>query len=576
MGVTVARRGRGGTKWLALGLAAVLSTAGLAAAAAPAAAATNTLDLKVLLIGSGTADPTTGAWEAALTDEGVPFTEVTADTSGGLGGYTVTLPTLSSGTTGNYNGVVIADDPADFAAGQLTALYTYESTFGVRQVDGYAFPTPTTGQTLVTSGALDGTTGTLTAAGLTAFPELNGPIPFDTGTFGAWSTPIAGAPFTPIVDNAAGQALAGIYQHPTTGGDPQAGVSELALNFDYNANQLQWLLLAPGLINWVTQNTHLGLYRSYFGQDIDDNFIADNEWSQQFQCTPAATNPPDFTCPTADQGVAAGSGPGIPADVQMTAADVAYVVNWEQQTGITLNMAFNAIGACTAPTADVESSANCTGSVTDSGTTFTDPGQVVDPSYPNDQGLVNALLADKADFNWIIHTWSHLFLGCQAWQGQALTSVQPGTATGTLASGSSYSYEITAATAYGESEPSTPQPVTAGASGSVDLTWPEATNGTGTDGTPGPTLAQLEASFGGGTGAGVTTSTGRTRAPPPTGSSATSRGPQRHRREDLLLHRHRHGRRGGAGLGHLFPSATNPGIDCSSAAGSWLPATTTT
>ena len=54
------------------------------------------------------------------------------------------------------------------------------------------------------------------------------------------------------------------------GHGPQAGVSELALNFDYNTSQTQWLLLAPGLIN----NTHLGLYRNYFGQDIDDVFIA--------------------------------------------------------------------------------------------------------------------------------------------------------------------------------------------------------------------------------------------------------------------------------------------------------------
>ena len=160
---------------------------GLAATAGPAAAATPpTLDLKVLLIGSGASDPTTGAWEAALADEGVPYTEVTA--AGAAPDETVTLPALSSGTTGNFNGVVIADDPADFASGQLTALDAYESTFGVRQVDGYAFPTPTLGQTLVASGALDGTTGTLTAAGLTAFPELKGPVPFDAGTFGYWST----------------------------------------------------------------------------------------------------------------------------------------------------------------------------------------------------------------------------------------------------------------------------------------------------------------------------------------------------------------------------------------------------
>ena len=62
----------------------------------------------------------------------------------------MTLPTLSSGNTGNFNGVVIADSPADFAAGQLTALDTYESTFGVRQVDGYT--APTLGETVVSAG----------------------------------------------------------------------------------------------------------------------------------------------------------------------------------------------------------------------------------------------------------------------------------------------------------------------------------------------------------------------------------------------------------------------------------------
>ncbi len=138
----------------------------------------------------------------------------------------------------------------------------------------------------------------------------------------------------------------------------------------------------------------------------------------------------------------------------MSAADVAYVAAWEQTTGIKLNLAFNAVGACTS-TSGIPSNANCTGSVTDSGGTFTDPGYVANSGYPEDQAFVNALLADKADFNWITHTWSHLFLGCTVWQPQALTSVTASTSGGSLAAGS-YSYEITAATAYGESEPSTP------------------------------------------------------------------------------------------------------------------------
>ena len=144
-------------------------------------------------------------------------------------------------------------------------------------------------------------------------PGLKGPLPFDNGSFGYGATVTPGAPYTSIIQDAAGNTMAGIYQHPST--DAQAGVSELSLHFNYNASQLHWLLLAPGLINWVTQNTHLGLHRNYFGQDIDDVFIADNEWSTQYQCTPAATEPVDFNCPA---GVA--GNPAIIPDTLMTAA----------------------------------------------------------------------------------------------------------------------------------------------------------------------------------------------------------------------------------------------------------------
>jgi hypothetical protein len=582
MGHSVAGSRRWMTRWLGAALAALLSTAGLvAAAAAPASAATpNTLDLKVLLIADGNAAPETAAWEAALTSEGVPYTAV--PTSGTAPNETVTLPTLSSGNIGAFNAVVITGSPTDFAANQLNTLDSYESTFGVRQLDGYIYPDPNLGVTDVTGGALDGTTGALTAAGTADFPALAGAVPFDSGSYGYGGTATGGTAYTPLITEsfpatattAAGTYdVAGIYQHPGT--DPQAGVQELSLNFDYNANQLQWLVLSPGLINWVTQDTHLGLYRNYFGQDIDDNFIADNQWSNQYQCTPAATDPPDYTCPTNEQGQPQGTN-GAPPDVQMSAADVAYVAAWEKSTGITLNMAFNAIGACTEPaTTAGTDSAVCTGGYTDpSGTTYTDPGLVTDSGYPDDTGLVNALLADQADFNWIIHTWSHLFLGCQVWSPQALTSATAGTG-GSLAAGT-YSYEITAATAYGESEPSTPAPsVTVGAGGSVTLTWPDATNGTGTSGTPGPTLPQLESEFGGGTGfwgyniyrasgtsgnyqlvgqVAENASSGGTYTFTDTGATTPGEAP---------------------GSGPDFPSATNPGIDCSSAPASWLPASST-
>src|SRR5664280_1110469 len=544
------------------------------AARSAAAAAPVQLNLNVLLIGTGSSDPTTAAWQSALSSEGVAYTVATAAGTT-YGTETVALPALTTGSVGNFNGVVFADSPAAFAAGQLSALDTYESTYRVRQIDGYTYPIPAQGITAVTGAGttLDNTTATLTAAGLAGLPGLKGTVPFDTGTYGVPASVVAGtigAAFTPWLENAAGQVLAGVYQHPgiSTAPDPQAGVSELSLTFDYNATMLQWLLLAPGLINWVTQDTHLGLYRNYFGQDIDDNFIADNSWSSQYQCTPGATEPPDYTCPA---GVANNTN-DTPPDVQMTAADVAYVVAWEAQTGIKLNMAFNAVGACTAPSTAAESSANCAGSVTDPGLTVTDPGQVVDTTAPNDQALINALLAAQGSFNWVNHTWSHQFLGCVVWQPQAVNSVAANATGGTFTAGG-YSYEVTAATAYGESEPSLPQPVTVAGGGSVTLSWPDATNGTGTDGTKGPTLAQEEANHTGGSGfwgynvyrenPGTTTyglvgqvaenplGTTATYSFTDTGATAPAAAP---------------------GSSDTFPTATNPGIDCSSAAGSWDPA----
>ena len=83
---------------------------------AAAAATPQTLNLKVLLIGEGSADPTTAAWASALSNEGVPSTR--SPPRARPGSETVSLPALSSGSTGNYNGVVIADSPTDYAAGR--------------------------------------------------------------------------------------------------------------------------------------------------------------------------------------------------------------------------------------------------------------------------------------------------------------------------------------------------------------------------------------------------------------------------------------------------------------------------
>ena len=210
------------------------------------AATGQTVDLRVLLIGGAggaAADPPTAAWAAGLTSQGVAFKEV--DATGGIPAETVALPALTSSTThGLFNAVVFAGKPADFAAGQLSALYAYESAFGIRQVDGNFVPGYPSGTTVglnavtdaQTGAGISGTTASLTAAGLTTFAALNGPVPIDVGVFGSPGTPgslPAGATETPLLDDAAGNALIGVYQHPPTG-DAQANVQEMTIGFNYN------------------------------------------------------------------------------------------------------------------------------------------------------------------------------------------------------------------------------------------------------------------------------------------------------------------------------------------------------
>ena len=364
------RQGKPG--WLAALAAATLLAAAGAAVPGTAAVASSPpqLDLKVLLLGGpggAAADPTTAAWASALSTEGVPYTEV--DANGAAGSETVSLPALSSGAQGSFNAVVVADSPTDFAAGQLTALDAYESTFGVRQIDGYSYPNPALGLTDTGSGALDGTTGRLTAAGLSALPELKGAVPFGTGSYGYPAAAVAGAPVTPWLENASGGILAAVYQHPST--DPQAGVAELALGFDYNAAQTQWLLLAPGLINWVTDGMHLGLYRNYVEMDIDDTFTPDDAWDTA-----------DHTIDYSDADA-----------LRMQAADVDYAATWSKANDFRMDQLFNGGGS-------VEYQEDNSG---------TDP---VLAEFQKTDPATGKPYAD--DFGWLSHTYDtpYLDVGC--------------------------------------------------------------------------------------------------------------------------------------------------------------------
>jgi len=428
------RRGiRRFTSLLATSLLMGTAAAPLVSHSAQALGVGQTVDLRVLLIGnpavSGVADPTTAAWAAGLTSQGVAYKEV--DGVGSLGSETITLPALtSSATHGLFNGVVVAGKPGDFVAHALDSLSAYESTFGVRQLDGNFVP-PAGGVlglnpvTDSSSGSLiGGTTPTLNTAGLAAFPALAGQIPFDTGTFGAPGAVQAslptGATETPLLSDSAGNVLIGVYQHPPTG-DTQANVQELTLGFNYNLNMTQWLLLGPGLIDWVTGGAHVGLYRNYSTLHVDDVFTPDDTW--------------DTTTHANDYDPAAA--------LRMRPVDVDNEAVWSKANNYRLDNLFNGGNSTTnnveTPTADA----------------LLAEFQKTDPATGKPY---------TQDFGWLNHTWDHAYLdvGCattnyveaEVQQNSIWAAAAPGATKGTGGLGLTSSTDPTI-TPFGTENPST-------------------------------------------------------------------------------------------------------------------------
>ncbi|GAA4991517.1 hypothetical protein [Kineococcus glutinatus] len=131
------------------------------------------------------------------------------------------------------------------------------------------------------------------------------------------------------------------------------GLEDLLVLVDHDRWMPHGLLLARGFLGWVTRGHHLGADRHRFSCHVDDVFIAN---------------------------AAAREGEWVPGEavetVRMSPADVAAVVAFQHRRGFTFDLVYNARGA------DAER----------------------DP-------LTASLLADRREFRWVNHTWSHRDLG---------------------------------------------------------------------------------------------------------------------------------------------------------------------
>jgi hypothetical protein len=364
----------------------VTATGAFSASTAGAASPGQRIDLKVLVLSDG-GNPTEAAIVTELASEGVPYTLVDLNSP--------TRPTITaaylSGTSPTgpeayFQSIVLPNDnPVQLTAAERAALTAYETTFGIREVNSFLWPSAAVGLNTVTgSGPTGGYGGTLDGvqAKVTPAAKLYGPFQYLVGTvpfedisptvgesFGYIAVPLANTATTtfttlldaPIPNSTRRGSLIGVYKNGTR--------EQLISTIGVNQFQSQFQAIAHGIITWMTKGVHLGYNRNYFTVQVDDAFLPDSRWSVTGNCTPGDDCPPGSNVTT--------------PDIRMTAADVNAAAYWSLQTGFRLDMAYNGGGS--------EEFAAANG------------GQ--DP-------LKTAFLANKTRFGWINHTYLHEWLGC--------------------------------------------------------------------------------------------------------------------------------------------------------------------
>ena len=334
-----------------------------------------TIDMKVLVVSDGQTEADFPAITQILNYLGTPYTVL--DYSKETTGITPTL--LSDGQChGYYQGVIFASGGYIYTVPGMSTLTSYEQTFKIRQVNWFTYPGSDFGYNTATSTIPSTSTysGSYTAAANGVFPYLNSATPLAIASAAVYlATPItapSGTTITPLITDASGNALSLIYNL----GD---GRQYLTQTFDSNQYLTHDLLLAYGLVNWVTQGVFLGQYHVYAAAQVDDFFINDSEWIPGTPCTDPITK--DRTPPDASF---------LPV-FRLTSTDMTSLVTWQNKVEtdpllktFKLTLAFNGVGT----------------------TGNTDWTGLTKSGAANDT-LVTALPQYQQYFHWITHTYDH-------------------------------------------------------------------------------------------------------------------------------------------------------------------------
>lgn len=300
---------------------------------------TPTIDMKLLVVSNGKTEADFAAIKQILDYVGTPYDvfDMTVTTGG------ITPAMLSDGNChGYYQGVIFAFGGYIYTLPGMATLTAYEQTFGIRQLNWYMYPNNDFGFNYPYSGTIPDTgtdSASYTTAGASAFFYANTSTPITiSNAFIYLGTPLsgtalpAGASVTPFLTDSSGYVLSLLYTHSD-------GRQYLTQTFDSNPYLKHDLLLAYGLINWVTKGIFLGEYHVFATAQVDDFFINDSEWIPGTPCTNPITH--DRTAPDATS---------LPF-FRIKYADMASLVAWQNKiesdallSNFKLTLAFNGVG----------------------------------------------------------------------------------------------------------------------------------------------------------------------------------------------------------------------------------------
>ena len=339
-----------------------------ALASLPRVCPSPTIDMKLLVITNGQTEADFPAVAQILDYVGTPYTvfDMATQTQG------ITASLLSDGEChGYYQGVILANGGYIYSLPGITTLNSYEVTFHARQVNWFTFPSADFGLTYTGQSISPAATyaANFTTAGASVFSYANTTTPLTISNATVYLATQGTGAVTPLLTDSAGNVVSAVYALSD-------GREYLTQTFDSNQYLTHDLVLAYGLLNWVTRGVFLGEYHVYATPQIDDVFIDDTNWEADTPCIDPASPTGDRTDPDAS----------TLDTFRIAATDVDALLAWQnlkQQnpllSNFVLHFAFNGAGTT---------------------------GRTSTGGYRDDT-LTPELTKYQASFKWISHTWDH-------------------------------------------------------------------------------------------------------------------------------------------------------------------------